>query len=270
MANTAYSDYLEEKIASHLFRTNSWSKIGTIYFALLTSAPSDSGGGTEVISGNYTRVAITPLDTNFSVTGNTATNLVPITFSTPNAAWGVITHIAAYDAASGGNLLFWDELTTPKTVGASDPAPSWPAGAFIFIYNSTSTELATQILSFIFKTLATWTKPTSLIFDLYTAAPTVAGGGTKVTGGSYAAQSITPLDANFPITVNGTNGTTSVTNANAITYPSPTVNWGTINALGISTNTGFFVSWQALSAKNINAGDIAPSIAASNLVWAVN
>ena len=47
---SAASDYLESAIVNHIFRTDSFAKPATVYIALFTAAPSDSGGGTEVTS----------------------------------------------------------------------------------------------------------------------------------------------------------------------------------------------------------------------------
>jgi hypothetical protein len=270
MANTAFSDYTEANIVKHIFRSGTWTKTANLYFGLLTAAPSDTGGGTEVTGGNYARVGKTPVDSNFSVTAGVATNLVYITFPVPNASWGTVTHIGVYDASSGGNLLLWSDLAAPKAVGASDPAPFFAPGSYVCTYNSTSTELATQVLSFIFKTLATWTKPSTLYFDFYTNAPSNIGGGTKATGGSYSAVSITPADANFTQTVNGSNGTTSIANTADIVFPAPTADWGIVTALGISTSAGMYIGYATFAARTINNGDAAPVITVGNFTWAVN
>jgi len=64
-----------------------------------------------------------------------------------------------------------------------------------------------------------FTPPSALYLALFTAAPTAAGGGTEVTGGSYARQAIV-LTA--PVTA-------GVTDNNAdIVFPTPSANWGTI------------------------------------------
>jgi hypothetical protein len=270
MANTAFSNYTEANVSNHLFRTGTWAKTGTLYFALFTSAPDDTGGGTEVSGGSYARVAVTPSDSNFSVTGNAATNITAITFPTPSAAWGTITHAVIYDAATSGNQLLWSELAAAKTVGATDPAPYFAPGTYVCTYNSTSIALATQVLSFIFKTLTTWTKPSTLYFDFYTTAPTSSGGGVKATGGSYAAVAVTPLDANFTQTVIGSDGATSVANAGALTFPAPTANWGAIEAIGVSTSAGLFVGHTSFATRNINSGDSAPVIAAGGVTWAIS
>jgi hypothetical protein len=136
------SNYLENQIIDWLMRGQSFSPSASKYFALLTAAPSDTGGGTEVTGGSYARVAVTSSLANFagtqsagstaasSGTGGTTSNNAAITFPAPTANWGTVTHFAVYDASTSGNLLFWGALTASKTVNNGDAAPSFAAGAF--------------------------------------------------------------------------------------------------------------------------------------------
>lgn len=117
-----------------------------------------------------------------------------------------------------------------------------------------------QIRAHIFRT-ASFTKPTVLAIGLFTAAPSDSGGGTEVSGGSYARVSLNPLDANWTAP-DSTGGLTA--NASAITFPSPTGNWGTITHFGIfdATSAGNLLFWGALTTSRIvNSGDAAPSYA---------
>lgn len=147
----ALSDFLENKIIDWLFRgqaigiTGASAAAGTgptnLYVALLTAAPSDAGGGTEVTGGSYARVSVASTLANWagtqaaastvasSGTSGTTSNNAAITFPTPTANWGVVTHFGIYDASTGGNLLFHGALTTSKTVNNGDAAPSFPAAS---------------------------------------------------------------------------------------------------------------------------------------------
>ena len=150
----AMSDFLENKFLDWLLRAQAIGITGataaagtgpaTTYVALLTAAPSDAGGGTEVTGGSYARVAITSALANWagtqgagstvasSGTGGTTSNNGAVTFPAPTANWGVVTHIGIYDAATAGNLLIWSALTTAKTINNGDAAPSFAAGALTF------------------------------------------------------------------------------------------------------------------------------------------
>lgn len=139
----AKSNYLENKLIDFIFRGQSYTPPGTIYVGLLTAAPTDAGGGTEVSGGSYARVAVlgslntwagtqsAGSTTASSGTGGTTSNNGAITFPAPTANWGTVTHFGLYDAASAGNLLYWAALTTSKTINNGDAAPSFAAGALI-------------------------------------------------------------------------------------------------------------------------------------------
>lgn len=71
-------------------------------------------------------------------------------------------------------------------------------------------------------------RPATVYVGLFTAALGEAGGGTEVTGGSYARQPLTNNNTNFPASVGGlkVNGTT-------ITFPTATAEWGLIVSAGL-------------------------------------
>lgn len=113
-----------------------------------------------------------------------------------------------------------------------------------------------QIRAHIFRT-ATFTKPTGLTVHLFTAAPGETGGGTEVSGGSYAAQSLNPLDANWTA-ASATDGLTD--NASAITFPAPTANWGVVTHVAIKDQSANFLLYGSLTqSKTVNNGDAAPN-----------
>lgn len=140
MGTAQASDFLENALIDHLFRTRTFAKPAALWMALFTAAPSDAGGGTEVSGGAYARVNLPPLDANWTATqggtsGNSSGtngqtgNAAIITFATPTATWGSVVAFGIFDAATGGNLLIWDALVTPRTVNLGDPAPNFPVGA---------------------------------------------------------------------------------------------------------------------------------------------
>lgn len=136
----ALSNYLENKIVDALMRGQAFPTIANTYVGLLTAEPSDTGGGTEVTGGSYARVTVASSLANWagtqaaasttasSGTGGTTSNNAAITFPTPSAGWGTVTHVAVYDAASAGNLLWHTALTVSKTINSGD-AVSFPAAS---------------------------------------------------------------------------------------------------------------------------------------------
>lgn len=142
---TAMTDYLENKLADHIFRTTTYSQPAALAVALYTAAPGETGGGTEVSGGSYARVSNNPANANWngthgttsgasSGTGGVISNAGSLTFPTPSANWGTVTHMGLLDATSGGNLLIYGALTASKTVNNGDPAPSFAATALAFTF----------------------------------------------------------------------------------------------------------------------------------------
>lgn len=150
----AFSDFAENKLVDWIFRgqaigiTGASAAAGTgptnLYVALLTAAPSDTGGGTEVTGGSYARVTVASSLVNWAGTqaaastvassgsSGTTSNNGTLTFPAPTANWGVVGWSAVYDAVSGGNLLFWSPLGVSKTVNNGDAAPSFAPAALTF------------------------------------------------------------------------------------------------------------------------------------------
>lgn len=105
------------------------------------------------------------------------------------------------------------------------------------------------VLDWLFTT-ASATRPTSWYVALYTVAPGEGGGGTEVSGGSYARQAAT-------FTVSGT--ATTAENASAIEFPTATGSWGTIVAAGVfdASTSGNLIAFADLTAsKTISSGDV--------------
>lgn len=183
------------------------------------------------------------------------------------AVWAATTAFSAGDVvvppsgftAAGGKLLL---CTTAGTTG-SNSALAVPAVGSTLADGS-----------------VTWTAisviPALPIYyvALFTVAPTETGGGTEVTGGSYARVAYTNSLANWAGTQSagsttastGTSGTTS--NNNAITFPAPTANWGSVVGIALMTlATGGSMHWYGdlTTPKTVNNGDPAPSFAAAAL-----
>jgi len=113
-----FSDYLEDKVLDHVFGGSAYTAPATLYVALYTVAPTDTGGGTEVTGGSYARQTST-----FTVSGTdptTATNAAAIEYPTATGDYGTVVAVGILDALSSGNLLAYADLTTSKTVSTGD------------------------------------------------------------------------------------------------------------------------------------------------------
>jgi hypothetical protein len=126
------SNYLEDEIIKHIFRTGSFVKPTNLYVALFTADPTDADSGTEVAGGSYARVQTGPADAEWTATvggdGETS-NVNAVTFPAPTGDWGQATHFGICDASAAGNLLYHGPLTQNKTINNGDSAPSFPGGA---------------------------------------------------------------------------------------------------------------------------------------------
>jgi hypothetical protein len=113
-----FSDYLEDKVLDHVFGGSAYTAPSTLYVALYTVAPTDTGGGTEVSGGAYARQTAT-----FSVSGTdptTASNTAAIEYPTATADYGTVVAVGVFDALTSGNLLAYADLTASKVVSSGD------------------------------------------------------------------------------------------------------------------------------------------------------
>lgn len=113
--------------------------------------------------------------------------------------------------------------------------------------SSFSDYLENKVLAHVFGG-SPYTAPATLYLALYTVAPTDAGGGTEVSGGSYARQTCA-----FTVTGN------LASNTAAVEWPVATGTWGTVVAVGIfdASASGNLLGYGNLtSSKSIASGDV--------------
>jgi hypothetical protein len=106
------------------------------------------------------------------------------------------------------------------------------------------------VLDWLFTT-GSATRPTVWYVGLFTVAPGEGGGGTEVSGGSYARTSAT-------FTVSGTAPTTA-SNSAAVEFPEASASWGTVVAAGIfdASTSGNLIAFANLTtSKSIDTGDV--------------
>ena len=110
-----WSTYLRNEINDHIHGGSDYTRPATTYFALMTAAPTVSGGGTESA---LARLAVTNNATNWPASSaGVKRNGTAMTFTaSAGSDLGTIIGIAEYDASSGGNLLTYGELDTPRNV----------------------------------------------------------------------------------------------------------------------------------------------------------
>ena len=80
---------------------------------------------------------------------------------------------------------------------------------------------------------ATWAKTTARWISLHTESPYDDATGTEVSGGSYARQQLDASDTNWSEEGSSPYTLGVCKNLVAITYPSPTADWGHITNFGV-------------------------------------
>lgn len=111
--------------------------------------------------------------------------------------------------------------------------------------------LETALLNAVLRN-TTYTSPATVYLALFTSPTTDAGGGTEVSGGSYARQSVAfsaPADSS---------GSMQCSNSADVTFPIATANWGTVThaALCDASSGGHYLWHGALSvSRTVNTND---------------
>ena len=113
----SFSNYLETEILDHVFGGAAYTAPATLYLALYTAAPGETGGGTEVSTSGtaYARQTVA-----FTTTGNTTSNTAAVEYPTATASFGTVTHVGVFDAATSGNLMAYATLTSSKAIASGD------------------------------------------------------------------------------------------------------------------------------------------------------
>jgi len=111
-----FTNYLENKLLDHVLRNVTYTSPTTAYVGLFTTAPDDTGAGTEVSGGSYARVSVSVT----TASAGAVTSSANVTFPQATGSWGTISHLAIFDALTSGNMLMYTELTTSKVIGNGD------------------------------------------------------------------------------------------------------------------------------------------------------
>lgn len=257
---SAFTNYTEAKILNRLLNAQAdanWAQIASVYVGLFTAAPSDAGGGTEVATGSYARVTVTAGWTVSSI--GHAQNTSDVTFPTASANWGTVTHFGVFDASTAGNLLMWGALTENRVVNTGSIV-KFLAGELQFDFTGFLSDYAEEkILNRILNAQADaqWAVITSVYLALFTVTPGETGGGTEVTGGSYARKQVT---AGFTVASGDAENTAEQA------FVQATGSWGTVVALGIfdaATSGNLLIYGLLTEARTVNSGGQAKFIAGS-------
>ena len=87
---------------------------GSLFISLLTGDPGESGvSSSEAAYTSYARVAVDRTGSEWTVSGNQASNANTITFPTATGGDENLTHFAVHTSGSTGDMLFYGTLTSP-------------------------------------------------------------------------------------------------------------------------------------------------------------
>jgi hypothetical protein len=120
------STYLDNNFLNAALRNTPYTPPVSVHLALYLIAPGVGGGGTEVSGAGYSRQPVT-----FSApVGGQCSNTADINFPVALADWGTVTAFGLLDNSSGGNLLYFGNLSSPRFIAASDQA-KFPTGQLV-------------------------------------------------------------------------------------------------------------------------------------------
>lgn len=108
--------YFLNCVSGNVYGTKISPELPTQYYiGLSTTAPNINGtNATEPSAGSgYSRILLEHLS---EPSAGVVTNEQAINFNESTASWGTITHFVIYDAPTGGNLLMYGNLSTPRAV----------------------------------------------------------------------------------------------------------------------------------------------------------
>lgn len=125
MANA--SNFLRNALYNHIFRNTPYTPPANVYVALYSTNPTAADTGTEISGAGYARQVVTlGAPTNGSGSNAAQVNLPVATANYP----ATVTHFGLRTAATGGNLLAYQALTTPRTITQGE-APIISVGQLI-------------------------------------------------------------------------------------------------------------------------------------------
>lgn len=113
------ANFLEDAVINWLRGTAMPAAPGTLYVALFTADPGETGVLTNevVVTGGtlYARTAVT-----LTAPPSPVSNSADVVFPTAGASWGTVTHAALVDNATrgAGNVLASNALSASQAIGA--------------------------------------------------------------------------------------------------------------------------------------------------------
>ena len=125
-----FSNYIEQKLIGLTLCGSSFTAPATVWLSLATTVASDGDFFTEVTTNTgYARMPSVWSAPTSGPAWNTSLASA-VTFPAASTPWGTVRHFGIWDAYSitTGNLIYWGDLGTSRTIATSDVA-SFPLGS---------------------------------------------------------------------------------------------------------------------------------------------
>ena len=114
----AFSNYLEDQITGWINGTTFDTAPTATFVQLYSQDPTDAGSATGAL---YTRISVASGGWTRGTGGaGTLSNTGVITITSSAASGATATHVAVFNAITGGNLLFYGALSASKSIGVGD------------------------------------------------------------------------------------------------------------------------------------------------------
>ena len=243
------TNYFETKILN-LARSVSLTAPAKLYLGLFLNNPEDTGGGTEISYSGYSRKEI-KFDAPISLgnAGLEIRNSELITFAQCNANIGNVGYIGIFDAATGGNMLLFGQLTTPIAV-QHDVSPIVRAQMIRYIMTGNMNEYyRTAVLNTLRGMNCSGFTPYLALFN---GSPD--SGGIEFVGNGYARVAM-----NFSVPSEQSNGNSQTSNTSLVTTPEATGLWGQLTHVAIydaAANGHAFMTIPLDSSYNVTEGTV--------------
>ena len=176
----------------------------------------------------------------------------PIRMPLASADWGTIRYVGILDNSSGGNLLFWGQLTEDKEVGTGDTFSIAAGDMDLYLGGAMAYACSGSIINHVLRNTAMPVSGSKVYAALYFNNPDLDDDGTEVSGSAgYARKNITQ----WSTPVAG-----STVNIAVEAFGAATSAWGTVTHVGIKNTEGStggdLLYFGALTAsKNVGNGD---------------
>ena len=214
------TNFFEEKILNTM-RGITAPGVSKLFAGLFFNSPEDSGmSGIEVVYPEYSRQPVEfslPADENG---GRGVRNTNDILFPMTDTNIGTAHYIGIFDAAVGGNMLIYGQLTVPLSIDARNRPNIRPGDMVFWIGGAMEGTMSMHFMDRVFNNLRGATiegfKPR---YALYSGHP--EKGGTELAGLNYARPEI-----NFSAPVQQDGGCARMVNADAVAFAPPGEDWG--------------------------------------------